>query len=341
MMPEMLASWAAAILCVIHLFRSATPVSRIVAMLVLVIAGVNFTLCFYPPFQVPLIYLGVASIAGWLWQNKNAGLHWRTGGFSLALAGLAIATVLVPYILECKPTLEILAHTSYPGSRRTHGGELTITDTFNGVLGFFNSSEKDYLTSRGNSCEASNFYPLWIFALAGGGFGLWRDWRNRSVEIMVLSCLGLFTLYIFCPFPTWLCQWTLFNYVTGTRTLLAMGIAGVLFTTMLLAQPPRLLPASRRLIAVIAMLAGIAVLLMASYSGNEKFLTPGHFSLLVALNVLFVALYYFAPTKMFCGVFLLCLVLNNGGINPVATGLGPLLDATPASLPKCKPGRFL
>jgi hypothetical protein len=332
MMPEMLASWAAAILCVIHLFRSETLVSKIVAMLILVIAGVNFTLCFYPPFQVPLIYLGVAIVAGWLWQNKNAALHWRTGGISLVLAGLAIATVLVPYILECKPTLEILAHTSYPGSRRTHGGEMTITDTFNGVLGFFNSSEKDYLASRGNSCEASNFYPLWIFALAGGGFGLWRDRRNRSVEIMVLSCLALFTLYIFCPFPTWLCQWTLFNYVTGTRALLTTGIAGVLFTTMLLAQPPRLLPASRRLIAAIAVFAGFAVLLMVSYSGNEKFLSPGRFSLLVALNVLFVTLYYFASTKMFCGVFLLCLVLNNSGINPVATGLGPLLDATPAAV---------
>ena len=332
MMPEMLASWAAAILCVIHLFRLETLVSRIVAMLVLVIAAVNFTLCFYPPFQVPLIYLGVAIIAGWLWQNKNAGLHWRTGGNSLALVGLAIATVLVPYILECKPTLEILAHTSYPGSRRMHGGELTIIDTFNGVLGFFNSSEKDYLARRGNSCEASNFYPLWIFTLAGGGFGLWRDRRNRSVEIMLLFCLGLFTLYIFCPFPTWLCQWTLFSYVTGTRALLAVGIAGVLFTTMLLAQPPRLLTASRRLITAIAVLAGIAVLLMVSYSGNEKFLTPGRFSLLATLNVLFVALYYFAPTKMFCGVFLLCLVLNNSGINPVAIGLRPLLDATPAAL---------
>lgn len=332
MMPEMLASWAAAILCVIHLFRSEKLVSRIVAMLILVIAGVNFALCFYPPFQVPLIYLGVAIIAGWLWQNKNASLHWRAGGISLALAGLAIATVLVPYILECKPTLEILAHTSYPGSRRTHGGELTITDTFNGVLGFFNRSEKDYLASRGNSCEASNFYPLWIFALAGGGFGLWRDRRNRSVEIMLLSCLGLFTLYTFCPFPTWLCQWTLFNYVTGTRALLAIGIAGVLFTTMLLAQPSRLLKTSRRLIAAIAVLTGIAVLLVASYSGNEKFLTPGRFSLLAALNALFVALYYFAPTKMFCGVFLLCLVLNNGAINPVVIGLGPLLDATPAAV---------
>jgi hypothetical protein len=167
--------------------------------------------------------------------------------------------------------------------------------------------------------------------LAGGGFGLWRERRSRPVEIMVLSCLGLFTLYTFCPFPTWFCRWTLFSYVTGTRALLAIGIAGVLFTTMLLAQPPRLLTTSRRLIAALAVLSAIALLFMISYSGNEKFLTPGRYSLLAALNVLFVALYYFAPRKMFCGVFLLCLLLNNSGINPVAIGLGPLLDATPAA----------
>jgi len=331
MMPEMLASWAAAILCVIHLFRSETLTSRIVTGVILVIAGVNFVLCFYPPFQVPLLYLGLAVILGWLWQNKNEDLHWRTGGLSLLLGGLGMAIILVPYILECKPTLEILARTDYPGRRRTHGGELGITDTLNGVLGFFNGSERDYLASRGNSCEASNFYPLWIFVLAGAGFGFWRDRRNRRVEIMLLCSLGFFTLYTFCPFPTWLCHGTLFDYVTGTRALLAVGIAGILFTVMFLTRPSPLLKTSRRFIVAAVVLAGIAVLLAASYSGNERFLTPGRVALLMALNVLFVAFYFFAPIRFFCGVFLLCLVLNNGGINPVAIGLGPLLDAPPAA----------
>lgn len=331
MMPEMLASWAMAILCAIHLFRTKKLVVRVVMVLLLVIAGVNFTLCFYPPFQIPLAYLGLILVAGCLWQNKHEALRWHAGIVSIVVAAAGLAAVLVPYILEVKPTLELLSQTQYPGSRRTHGGELTLTDAFNGVLGFFNASERVYLPTRGNSCEASNFYPLWVLALVGSGLGLWRDRHNRKLELLLLGSVSVFTLYIFCPFPEWLCHWTLLNYVTGTRMLLSAGIGGVLLTTILLAGNGRSLNTGRPLVAAGIVVFSIAILFAASYPGNEKFLTPGRLTALVLLNLLFIGLYFFAPRKVFCAAFLLALVVNNGAINPVATGLGPLLEAAPSS----------
>ncbi len=331
MLPEMLASWATAILCVVHLFRTEKLVARITATAVLVVAGVNFSLCFYPPFQIPLVYLGLALLGGWFWQHKDTGLRWRAGLVGVSLAIVGMAAVLTPYILECKPTLELVAGTKYPGARRSHGGDLTAKDTFNGALGFFNSSETDFLATRGNASEASNFYPLWVLVLAGNGLALWHDRRIRRLEIMLLLCLVLFTLYTFCPFPEWLCRWTLLSYVTGTRALLAIGIAGIILTTLILARPFERLKMSTRLLVVVIAFAAVVFLLVGSYPGNEKYLTIGRSGLLLALNALLIGAYAFASSRIFCGVFLFSLVFNNGGINPVATGLGPLLGATPGA----------
>jgi hypothetical protein len=328
MLPEMLASWATALLCAVELFRTNRVVSRMAITLLLVVAVVNFTLCFYPPFQIPLVYVGLGVFAGWLWQNRNSTLAWKPGAICLGIGVVGCAAVLVPYLAECKPTLEILAQTKYPGSRRSYGGELAITDVFNGVLGFFNNSERDFLATRGNSCEGSNFYPLWLFALAAGGADLWRGRRNRPIEIFLFAALALFALYAVCPFPVWLCRWTLLSYVTGTRALLAIGIAGILLTLMLLAQEAKRRKISRGFPAAVAACLGVALLFIASYPGNEKFLSVGRSSLLLGLNAGLIGLYFFAPRKVFCGVFLLALVLNNGGVNPIATGLGPLLKAT-------------
>lgn len=330
MMPEMLASWAIALLCVIQLFRNVSLSTRVVLLVVLVIAAVNFGLCFYPPFQIPLAYLGLAVIAGWLWQNRTASLRWRGGFFGLAIAAVGMAVVLVPYLYECKPTLELVANTAYPGARRTHGGQLSINDTFNGVLGFFNSSERDYLRTRENACEASNFYPLWLFVLVGGGWGILRDRTNRRTELMLAGCLALFTLYAFCPLPAWFCRYTLLSFVTGTRVVLAIGIAGILLTTLYIANPIPIPQRSRYVSSIVCFLAVVFVLL-AARTGNAAFLNTWRSAALLALNLSLIGLYFFAPSKIFCPAFLLALILNNGSVNPVATGLGPLLEATPAS----------
>lgn len=327
MLPEMLSCWALAVLCVTYLFRGPPLGRRIFSGAVLVMAGVNFTLCFYPPFQIPLVYMGAALLGGWFWQNRNAGLPWRAGALSVAVAAIGMAAVLIPYVLECKPTLEIVASTKYPGARRSHGGDLKARDTFDGVLGFFNSSEETYLATLGNPSESSNFYPLWILAIGSGGFALWRSRRERRAEMMLVAAVAVLTLYTFCPLPEWLCRWTLLNYVTGNRALLAIGTGGIILATMILANPGP--PSSRRnrALLALAMFGGVVAVLIACHPLTDPFLNPARCALLLALNALFIGLYFFAPLKIFCGTFLTCLVLNNGAVNPVVTGLGPLLQS--------------
>jgi len=334
MLPEMLICWSAAILCVIYLFRGPRLGMRIFATAVLVIAVVNFTLCFYPPFQIPLVYMGAALLTGWFWQNRRTIVNWRAGAVCVAAAAIGIAAVLIPYFLECKPTLEIVASTKYPGDRRSHGGDLTARDTFDGVLGFFNSSENTYLATRGNSSESSNFYPLWVLVLASGGYALWRNRRERRAEMMLAAALAVLTLYTFCPLPEWLCRWTLLTYVTGNRALLAIGAGGMVLVTMVMANPVPQSNKRRRALPALAAFSGVIAVLIACHPGSDPFLNLGRCALLLSLNALFICLYFFAPLKIFCGTFLLCLVLNNGAVNPVVTGLGPLLQSDAGSVVK-------
>jgi hypothetical protein len=147
--------------------------------------------------------------------------------------------------------------------------------------------------------------------------------------MMLLLCLAIISLYTFLPFPEWLCRWTLLSYVTGTRALLAIGIAGILLTTMIFAKPFERPRASHRAVLAVAAIAGFILLLVVSYPGNKEFLTFHRCLGLLALNGLFVGAYCFAPLRIFCGIFLLCLVVNNGSVNPISIGLGPLLDAKP------------
>lgn len=332
MLPEMLSSWALAILCIIQLFRRHSLPIRIVFSALLVIAAINFALCLYPPFQIPLAYVGLGLLIGWFWQNHDDGLSRQAGILSLATTAVVIGLVLTTFILECKPTLETVASTKYPGARRSHGGDLHAVDTFNGVLGFFNWSEDQFLATRGNSSEASNFYPLWVLAAASAGYGLWRERRHRRTEIALLVAGGLLTLYTFCPFPNWFCRWTGLSFVTGNRALLAIGIAGILFTTMLMQRHGEPRKKSSDLVVAVLGFGAVLLVLFGCHPASDPFLTPWRCTLFLALNATVIGLYLFAPLKIFCGAFILCLVLNNGLVNPVVTGLGPLRESDAAAL---------
>jgi hypothetical protein len=75
----------------------------------------------------------------------------------------------------------------------------------------------------------------------------------------------------------------------------------------------------------LAAFGGVLTVLIACNPLSDPFLSSSRCALLLALNALFIGLYFFAPLKIFCSTFLLCLVLNNAAVNPIMTGLGPLL----------------
>jgi hypothetical protein len=291
-------------------------------------------LCLYPPFQIPLAYLGLALVGTSVLARGNAKSIWANWAGVLCLtATLVIAAIaLVPFFLELRPTLALLSTTSYPGQRRSHGGELSWMQLFSGLMNFFNS-EQAFPEKLDQANGAANFFPLWVPVLFCTARALFQEPRKHAGAIATLALLVGLSFYALCPLPSWLCKVTLLRFCTEERLLLTIGLANVFF--VILAWP-----ILRRQIAVmstrhfLAVVGGWACLiclyLWGAEPSNPVFLVPWRILLFFGLAVGLVVMLLKTPGKVFASTFIGLLALGNGLVNPVMSGLRPLVNATPA-----------
>jgi hypothetical protein len=336
MLPEMLSSWALAIVATLFLIdsRPRPALQRIGVSVVLLISSVNFVLCLYPPFQIPLAYLGLALVITSVLVRgnlKSIRTNW-TGLLCLAATVVVAAIALVPFFIELRPTLHLLSTTSYPGQRRSHGGELGWMQLFSGLMNFFNT-EQAYPEKLGQTNGAANFFPLWIPVLACTARALLKEPRKYAAAIATLAVLVVLSVYALCPLPTWLCQATLLNFCTEERLLLTIGLANVFFVILawpVLKRQVAVMPA-RQFLAVIGLWACfICLYLWGAEPANPVFLVPWRILLFFGLAVGLVVLLLKTPGKVFAAAFIGLLALSNGLVNPVMSGLRPIVNATPA-----------
>ncbi len=340
LLPEMLASWAVCVISAIAALTSRNVRSQVIAAFVLFFAGINFVLCLYPPFQIPLLYLGAAVIVGFVWSRPvEQGISGRAtaiGASLLLLAVLAGLATLWPFFVEIRPTLEILAQTAYPGVRRVYGGALTLRQVFAGAQNFFDS-ETAFPEEWGSVNGSANFYPLWIPMLAF----TWRDLsarpRKHALEWMLLGCVLAFGWYAVAGLPQWFCHVSLLSFCTEERMLLPMGAANILFCALSFRRLQVKLPPRDFMIALTLSLLIFAACFYASVPGSPRFLTPLRLALLAGINFAIVLALAKAPRRWFYFLFLSLLGATNLLVNPLMAGLGPLVTATPrAALQKIR-----
>ena len=332
MLPEMVASWAICVSCAAQFFRPQNRWRKFLALTVVVFFGTNFVLCLYPPFQIPLCWLAVAILFG-LWREKQSEdsdvSGWRALLW-LAVATAAIVLLLVPFWFDVRTTLDFVANTAYPGERRSHGGELSFFKLFSGVLGFF---EIEQIQPRvyDNICEASNFYPLWIGAAVAV---VVARVRLRKFVSPLVAAVGIFliaiSLYCVMQIPSWLSRGTLLSFTTEKRTLLAIGLANILFCCLffdryrldIFSKGGAFLAGSVLWLGVAAMVAFLWAT-DAPFSFDElRLVLP-----LVINGVLLILFFWDALRRWMPVVFVTLLIFSNAGINPIMRGLSPLIDS--------------
>src|SRR6266404_6508452 len=190
MLPEMVASWAMYLGCAVQFFRDSNPWRTATAFAGFVFFGVNFVLCLYPPYQIPLLLLAVAILIG-VWLENRRGAKPSSGTRGLVLIGAtvaAVALVLIPFWIDVRSTLALVAQTAYPGARRSTGGDLSLFKLFSGLTGFFETEQVEP-GAYDNICEASNFYPMW---LAAALTMLVARWRLRTSISPLLAALAIY-----------------------------------------------------------------------------------------------------------------------------------------------------
>lgn len=323
MLPEMLASWAMATGFILWFFSSASPLRRSMALLGFVFFGVNFALCLYPGFQVPLLYVSIAIVIG-IWVQRRGTGNWR-GKQGLILFGLALTlliAILVPFWFAVRDTLQMVAQTVYPGPIRSHGGGLSLFALFSGFFGFF-ESENHVLAGYANSCEASNFYPLWVPVVVAVVIAKWRS-RISIPPLLIALFVSLILLGVYCltPFPTWLAQTTLLGFATVTRLFIGIGIANILLCCVFFdSYRAPILPGVALAIAV-ALFCLIAGLWMAKPFTDIRLVS------IAVINATLIGLFFWEQARAwFLATFAALVIFNGIGINPVMTGLSPLVEA--------------
>jgi hypothetical protein len=332
MLPEMLATWAIVTGCAIKFFKETNPWRITAAFAIAVFCGVNFVLCLYPPYQISLLFLTVAILVGAWFENRRApGLYWAKRG--ILLTGMAVAAVillLVPFWIEARSTLELVAHTDYPGARRSVGGGLSLFQLFSGLIDFFQTDETIPM-AYDNICEASNFYPLWpaaIFAV------LIARWRRECVISPLIVALGIIiislSLYCVAPFPNWLLRATFLSFATERRTLLTIGLANIVLCCVFLDRyRSKIFTRPGAISAGLVFWVAIVVLLWsASPHQREFFPDRRQVALALVINAGVVTLFFWNAKRFWLPAALAALLfLSNAGVNPIMHGLSPLLKA--------------
>ena len=332
MLPEMVASWAICLGCVVAFFHETNRRRLTFALLGFIFFGINFVLCLYLPFQIPLLFLAVAVLAGLGLERRQSEQPFRTrrGLMFLAACGAIIGLALIPFWIDAWSTLQIVAQTEYPGGRHNTGGNYAVWQLFGGPIGFFESEDK-IPPDFPNICEASNFYPFWPLALIGVWAGKVRA-RVSISPLLVMLALFLIGLSLYCVvrLPEWLLQATLLSQVHEARALLSIGLANILLVCLFLDRSQK--PIFGKYWAsggVLAAGLGIFALFFAIHTRNPGFFADQtRFGLLIAINAVLITMFFWDRARLWLpAVFALLLVCSNGLINPVMRGLGPLTES--------------
>ncbi len=326
MLPEMLSMWALAMVCIMTLGQRCAPAMRVAAVVGLIVGAVNFTLCCYPPYQIPLVYLAAAILCGWFWQR---GLECKGPALlSFTVAALCICAVLIPFFIEIAATLRMVAGTAYPGARRSAGGGITFANLLRGIAAPL-VFEQSYPEAMDNVCDASGFFPFVLCVLPLIPVVWKKGAPNNKVVGLCCAFLAFFVLFSVTPMPQWLANATGLAFTTSERWVLPIGLAGIVIAILFLPEVGKV-NFMWRMIGWLVALNVAALWVADAKHASPVYFSPSQILALMGASAALFAAYLSGRTFLF-GFCSLC-ILGPAAltVNPVTLGLGALLHSAPA-----------
>lgn len=331
MLPEMIGCVALILVAMHYLLLSDQRRVVLLAAAALAACLVNGVLSLYPPFQIPLFYVGVAILAGSLGPRLRAIraaplLGFRVGGFAAAL--VVVALLLGLFYRDAEAAIGLMTSTVYPGSRVSAGGDVSLAQVFSGFYGFF-MSESSHPEQWGNVCEASNFVLLFPIPL---GHMLWRAFGGQSVRALEWSLAA--TIIVLLLWSTIggspaLGLLTALGLSPATRPLLGVGLASILLCCVYLASPSTGAPARVRaqILAAASIAAGLALFGWYFERATDGFASLGQLVSVSVVGAVAGAALLGRRRLLFSATLLVPSIWFHGLVNPVAVGLAPILEA--------------
>ena len=298
-----------------------------------------FALTFYPPFQMPLALVLIATAVGFVVQKLGDGwTDWRTAAVNSAVAGGVTAAVFGLFVITRMETLSAIMNTAYPGERRVDGGGANTGLIASSWFGLEFIQEPDAMRTKvlANESEGSSFLLLGAFLLPALPI-LWSriagpGRRLRGALIGALVGFGLVAAHMFVSLPAFLAKATLLDRVPADRAIIGLGLASILVAVLtgvaMEDELGRLAPA-RRIAA-----AGVTLLVATGYvwALGSRFIAAdapvGRRSIVAAMvgASVVIALYFWRPLLGAVGLAVAGVVVSLP-VNPLTTGLDTISDA--------------
>ncbi len=325
-LPETITSFALAFIGLAYLFLAMKKPLVVAGAVLLVIFSLNFVLFFYPPFQVPIVWLAAFLAVGFLvtggrWQLFRSQAWTR---LPIAAGGVFfIAVVLYFFYQDAKGTIAAVANTDYPGVRVAEGGDTGLVKMFSGFTGAPYSTKR-FPLALGNACEASNYILLFpVVMIAWARNYVLKNKNNRMVSALLLFLL-LISSWLLVRLPPRLAKISLLSYVPSSRALLGLGLASILVTIIYLAGKER-----EPMDASFARGAALSVFALMIFYGLLFDQVTGdwlryRYGLLMALFYSAISYLLLMKKRTAFSLLILLILAPYYLVNPIAYGLDPI-----------------
>lgn len=239
--PEIMIAFALGVTGAIYtLFASARRMVVLGGVLV-TYAATSLVLHLYPPFIIPLAYLGLTIIIGvWLRLGSiSPAIHQLRFRIStLVVTVAAISLYGLVFFSAASETVEAMRNTVYPGQRISESGGMPAAKLIYGFFENFRIGETTFPMRPTNASEASSFvllFPLVLLAVP------WRCLLGREGALMSV-------LMVFCAIVAgWSAielpralegtmQAAGWSLVTPKRAVIGLGVASILACVVLFAH---------------------------------------------------------------------------------------------------------
>lgn len=303
---------------------------------------VTFGLLLYPPFQLPVIYIAMSIVTGFIinqWKNIKKNIKLSTT--MLAIAGIIAIGFILLFINQYKEIIELISNTIYPGARFVKAGQGEASLLLNGFYNIFLQRDSN-IAPFFNQSESSNFFLLFPVLI------IWVVYKNilqikqkKGVDwlsICLSLCLLFFTLIYFIPLPDLISKYSLMYMIPHQRLLIGFGFGSYILMLYMISRQD-IYKLNNNFDIIFISLLSIVFSVYIFFTGitmykmsPEFFLSPKYIPLELKITVpaLFVAviLYLFFRNykKLFFSCFLIFAISSIIYINPVRKGLDPLIN---------------
>ncbi len=329
---EMLSNMFFLIVSLIMVLYLKTKKEIVLWAIPLLISCASFALVLYPPWQIPMTYLLVSLIVGYIISNWDKEKLFALFSFKI-LIGIGIVVILLSYIFwilnDAKDAIEMTMNTAYPGKRFITGGDLPVSRLFSEYFGYF-ITDVNTPPKWQNICEASGylvFFPFILYTLIKSFF---KKHKTDYVLWITSILMLVFMVWMFIGLPTIISKILFLHVVKPIRLLTIFQMASLIITVIYLSKKSDISINKIEIIAIgVVSFIGIYLIGVDLNKSVDGFFKPTQVTLVAiifSVCYLLLAIPQYKWRNLLFGSIIIMFLLPNIKVNPVSIGLKALLE---------------